>query len=351
LVAGTDPFELLPKIELHCHIEGTLRPDTVVDLARRHGMPLPADPVTDLYQFEDLDGFLAVFWAIKAVIRDRADWARVAYEALADANEHGVVHAELFFNPTRHLGDATLGEIVAGLDEGLRAAELETGATGFLIMDVDRGFGPAVARELAEEVVALRRAGATGAERVIGIGMDSTEIGIDPRTFFDTYALAAAHGLRRCAHQGEDTGADDIRACVEVLGAERIDHGLTVLDDPALVRALVATNVPLTVCPTSNRDIAHFVGDLADHPWPRMREAGLLATINTDNPAMLQTDLAEEYRRVASTFALSWDDVTSIALDAVEAAWLDDTARRDLRRAMRAVVDGAGRSGGRDDGA
>ena len=327
-----DFYDLLPKVELHCHVEGTIRPSTVVDLARAAGRALPVDDPTELYRYTSLDSFLAVFWLVQELLRTPDDWERAARESLVDAAPHGLRYREMFFTPARHLaGGQDLAGIVAGLTRGIEAAEREVGVRAALIADMDRSYGAAVGLELVEALVALRRAG--GAERVLGIGMDSTELGVDLRAFAPATRLAARHGLRVTAHAGEavGVGADNIRVALDDLGAERIDHGIAVVDDAALLRRMAAERVPLTVCPNSNILIANRYPSLADHPLAAMREAGLLATINTDDPAMTDLDLGREYRSVAGALGFSDRAMADFALDGIEGSWLDDADRRSLR--------------------
>lgn len=326
-------LDRLPKVELHCHVEGTMRPQTVVDLARKNGIALPGEDPTTLYRYTSLDTFLEVFWLVQSTLVDRGDWARLAYESIVDGAAHGLVYRETFFTPARHLdAGADLGEIIAGLAEGLAAAEDETGVRAALIADIDRAYGPEAGLELVEQLVELRRRGAPGTERILGIGLDSTELGVDPTTFAPAYELAARWGLRRTSHQGEVTPPTTIAAGLDVLGCERIDHGLSILDDRELTRRVADQRIPLTVCPTSNVRIANAVERLEDHPYPRMRDVGLLATVNTDDPAMIDLDLGSEYRAVAEAFRYDFDTMVAIALDGVEASWLDDDDRRRLRR-------------------
>lgn len=331
----------LPKVELHCHVEGTLRPDTLADLARRNGVPLPRPAKEALYDFDSLDDFLSVFWLGQSTLVSREDWARLAYEAVVDGARAGVVYRESFFTPARHLaGGHPLEDIVAGLDEGLSAGEAETGARCRLIADMDRAFGPDAGLELVERLVELRRTGSPGAERVIGVGMDSTELGVEPASYSRAFESARAAGLRLTAHQGENSPASAIATCVEVLGVERVDHGVPVLDDPELVARLVGDGIPVTVCPTSNVRIANVVQRLEDHPYPRMRAAGLLATLNTDDPAFIDLDLATEYALVADAFGWGWSDLVAIALDGIEASWLEADEKARLRDQVAAVVRG-----------
>ncbi len=333
----SDRFDAIPKVELHCHVEGTVRPSTVVELARKHGRKLPSEDPTELYRFESLDSFLAVFWLVQELIGDRDDWARVAYESIVDAAPHGLRYREMFFTPARHLAAGQpLAEIVAGLTEGIEAAQRETGVRCALICDIDRAYGGAAATELAEGLTGLRRAGS--ADRVIGLGMDSTERGVDPRDFAPAYDLARAAGLRATGHAGEDTGPENIAAALDALDLERIDHGIAIVEDPELMARVADARIPLDVCPTSNVVIANRFPTLADHPFRRMREAGLLVTINTDDPAMTDLDLGAEYRDVAGAMGYTFEEMCAIAIEGIEATWLGDEERRALRASFEREI-------------
>lgn len=168
--------------------------------------------------------------------------------------------------------------------------------------------------------------------------MDSTERGIDPRDFAPAFDLAGRAGLRLTSHAGEDTGADNIAVALDALDISRIDHGLAIMDDFALVERVREARIPLDVCPNSNVLIANKYERLADHPFRRMRQAGLLATLNTDDPAMTDLDLGKEYRSVASALGMSWDEVCAVALDGVEASWLDDGEKAHLRSEFEAAI-------------
>lgn len=332
-----DAYDLLPKVELHCHVEGAIRPDTVVDLAAKNGRPLPTSDPTELYRYHSLDSFLEIFWLVQSLLTDADDWERAAYEYVIDAAPHGLRYAEIFFTPARHLATGQrLSEIVAGLTRGLERAEREAGARCMLVCDVDRAFGPGPAEELVEMAGELRRSG--GAEHLIGIGMDSTERGVDLRTFGRAFAGADRYGFRRTAHAGEDAGPENIEIALDALGAERIDHGLAILSDPALTERVASDRIPLDVCPNSNVLIANAYARLEEHPFRRMREAGLLATLNTDDPAMTALDLGREYRSVAHALAMSWEEMVAVALDGVEATWLDDGEKRAMRASFAAEI-------------
>ena len=336
-----DAFDRIPKVELHCHVEGTVRPATVLELARKAGRPLPVDEPHELYRYTSLDSFLAVFWLVQEVLVDRDDWARIAYESLVDGAAHGLRYREMFFTPARHLAAGQeLGAIVAGLTDGIERAEAETGVRCFLIGDIDKACGPDAGLELVDRLAALRRAGT--ADRVIGIGADSTELGVDMRRFQPAFDAAAGAGFRRTCHAGEAVGVgpENIRIALDVLGAERIDHGIAIVDDPELVTRAAAERIPLTVCPTSNIVIANRYATLAEHPLPAMREAGLLVTINTDDPAMMELDLGLEYRRVGEAFDIDLDALVLLARDGIESTWLDESDRAALRTEFERALDG-----------
>jgi adenosine deaminase len=329
-------LERLPKVELHCHVEGTMRPATVVELADKNGIELPTRDLDVLYRYTSLDTFLDVFWLVQSTLADRDDWARLAYESVVDGAAHGLAYRETFFTPARHLAAGQdLAEIIAGLDEGLAQAERETGVRVMLICAMDRAYGPAAGLAQTQRLVELRRAGSLGTDRVIGIGKDSTELGVDPRDYAEAFALAGREGLRRTSHQGEVTSAANIAYGVDVLGCERIDHGLRIVDDPELMKRFADQRIPLTVCPTSNIVIANAYQRLADHPLPQLRDAGIVATVNTDDPALTDLDLGKEYRSVMEAFGYGWDDMVAIALDGVEATWLDDGDKAALANRVR----------------
>jgi adenosine deaminase len=312
-----------------------MRPATLVELATRSGRALPRTDPDALYRFTSLDDFLDLFWLAQACLETRADWARLAYESVIDGAAHGVVYRESFFTPTRHLvAGQDLADIVLGLEEGLQAGQDETGTRVMLICDMDRAYGGAAGLELVERLIALHRQG--GAERVIGVGMDSTELGIDPAEFAPAYRRAGASGLRLTAHQGENSPPTAIRYDVEVLGVDRIDHGISVLDDPAVADLLVARGIPITVCPLSNVRIANTVGRLEDHPWPRMAAAGLHLTLNSDDPAFIRSNLGEEYAALARAFDFGFETMTQIALAGVEATWLSGSDKAALRARVQA---------------
>ncbi len=334
-----DPFDRIPKVELHCHVEGTVRPATVIELARKAGRPLAVEDPADLYRYDSLDSFLAVFWLVQETLTSREDWARIAYESLIDGAAHGLRYREMFFTPARHLAAGQdLGAIVAGLTEGIEAAEGETGVRCLLVGAMDRAYGPAAGLEFVERLGELRRSGA--GERVIGVGANSTELGVDLAGFAPAFAAARRLGFRRTCHAGEAVGVgpENIAVAIDVLGAERIDHGVAIVEDPALLARVAVERIPLTVCPTSNVVIANRFATLREHPLREIREAGVLVTINTDDPAMMGLDLGQEYQRLGEAYGYDPDDLGRLAVEGIESTWLDETERRSLRLAFEAAL-------------
>lgn len=326
-----DAIDRIPKVELHCHVEGTVRPATVKELAAKAGRPLPVDDLADLYRYDSLDSFLTIFWLVQETLVEPEDWARVAYESLVDGAAHGLRYREMFFTPARHLAAGQdLAGIVAGLTDGIEAAESATGVRCRLIGDMDRAYGPGAGLELVEQLGDLQRSGR--AERVIGIGADSTELGLDLASFAPAFAAARRLGFRRTCHAGEAVGVgpENIRVAIDDLGAERIDHGVAIAEEPSLIARVVAERIPMTVCPTSNVVIANRYRTLAEHPFRSLREAGVLLTINTDDPAMMEQDLGREYRNAAEAFGYDATELGRIAVEGIESTWLDEPDRRAL---------------------
>ena len=340
---GADVHDLIPKVELHCHVEGSVRAATVVELAAKARRPLPVAEPRDLYRYDSLDSFLAVFWLVQALVVDREDWARIAYESLVDAASHGLRYREMFFTPARHLAAGLdLAAIVEGLTDGIELAETETGVRCWLVADIDRAYGPAAGLELVDGLGELRRAGR--AERVIGIGADSTELGVDLASFAPAFDAARSLGFRRTCHAGEAVGVgpDNIRVALDVLGAERIDHGVAIAEDTELMQRAADERIPLTVCPTSNVVIANRYRSIAEHPLLAVINAGVPVTINTDDPAMMEIDLGTEYRRVGEAYGLGVDKLGRIALDGIESTWLDASDRASLTREFEAILERLG---------
>ncbi len=317
----------LPKVELHCHLEGAARPSTIADLARANGVTLPTEDPVELFEFTDLDQFLAVYGVICASLLTADDFRRVTYEALEDAVAANVRYREMFFSPGFPLA---LGIPIETVWDGIRAgvadAHHDLDVKCRIILDFDKPSGPGPAAELVEF------AGRQDRDLLVGVGGDSTERGVDHRAFAPVFARAAELGLHRTFHAGEDGPADNIAAAFDDLGCERIDHGFRLLDDPELTARVADAGVALTVCPISNVVIANVIDDVADHPFARQREAGVLVTVNSDDPGMMGTTICDDYEAVTDRFGYDADTIEDIALGAIDASWAPAEEQVALRR-------------------
>lgn len=324
----------LPKAELHIHIEGTLEPELAFTLAERNGVRLPHPDVASLragYEFEDLQSFLDLYYSCMRVLRTREDFADLAAAYLERAAADGVAHVELFFDPQVHAGNGIAPDtVIDGLLDGLADARERHGITGGLILCFVRDMSVESAQQMLESVA--HRAG-----DLLGVGLDSAEVGYPPSLFEGVFARAAELGLHRVAHAGEEGPPEYVVQALDLLGAERIDHGLRAIEDPPLVARLAADGVPLTMCPLSNVRLK-AVSSLAEHPLPALLEAGVRVTINSDDPAYFGGYVGDNYARVAETFG--WDAATlaAVARNAVEASFAGEGRKAELGRAIDAWV-------------
>ena len=237
--ATVDHVRRLPKVELHCHLEGSARAATVAELARANGVALPVEDPADLFHFTDLEQFLEVYAIVCASLVTADDFRRITYEALEDGARAGVRYREMFFSPgfVLRLG-VPIATVWTGIEAGLADAEVDLDLRCRMILDVDKPSGAAHAADMVAFAAAQDR------DRLVGVGGDSTERGIDHRAFAPAFAEAARLGLRRTMHAGEDGPAANIRVCLEDLGCERIDHGFRLLDDETLTDRVVTDQVP-----------------------------------------------------------------------------------------------------------
>jgi adenosine deaminase len=326
--ATSDHVRRLPKVELHCHLEGAARAATIRDLAAQNDVPFPVADPADLYTFTSLNQFLEIYDVVCRSLRTVDDFHRVTYEALEDGARAGVRYREMFFSPgfVIRLG-VPVTTVWQGIEAGVRDAARDLDITCRMVLDIDKPSGPAHAMEMAQFAGSV-----PDRDLLIGMGGDSVERDIDHASFAAAFEEAARHGLRRTIHAGEDGPVDNIAIAIRTLGCERIDHGFRLLDDPDLTREVVDRQIPLTVCPTSNVVIANVVPDLASHPFRRQRELGVLVTLNSDDPGMMQFDIADEYAAVANAFGYDLEDMEAISLAGIEASWAPEAEKAALRR-------------------
>ncbi len=310
----------LPKAELHLHIEGTLEPELAFELAARNGVELPYADTGELrkaYQFEDLQSFLNLYYELMAVLRTERDFEDLANAYLARAAAQGVRHAEIFFDPQAHTKRGLeLGTVVEGLWRALGNSEANHGISTRLIMCFLRD-------DSAESAMETLRAAEPYLDRITGVGLDSAEVGHPPVKFREVYEAAAALGLRRVAHAGEEGPPAYIAEALDILGVERVDHGLRCMEDPVLVERLVRDRVPLTLCPLSNVRL-RTVDVLADHPLPGMLDAGLMCTVNSDDPAYFGGYAGDNFDAVHQSLDLSEERLRELARNSFLASFLED---------------------------
>jgi adenosine deaminase len=324
----------LPKVELHCHVEGTLRPATVVELAAKHKIVLPTTEVDEIYRYSTIYEFLEIYATVNSTVIDREDFARIAYETLQDGVELGnLKYREMFFNPTLHTARGIpMATVIDGLIDGAKAAETDFGVRCVFIADVYRQDPPEVARQMVEEVLAHRR------PELIGLGMDAAEAPDPPEKFVEAYRVAKAAGLRLTSHCAEDGPAANVTTCLDLLGCERLDHGYHILEDPEVVARCRGEGITFTVCPTSTA-VVYGWPDLTQHPITKMMDAGLRVMLNSDDPTMFHTDIGEEYVRFCGQNNYGPKVVRQLVLQGVDATWCDDVDKAAMRRAFEAEID------------
>ena len=330
----THPLYELPKAELHLHIEGTLEPEMVFALAERNGLELPYKSIDDLrsrLQFTDLQSFLDLYYACSAVLLVEQDFFDLAAAYLRKANSQGLRHIEMFFDAQAHTERGVpVDTVIDGLKRALDDAFTEFGITGGLILCFLRNLPVESAFATLESVAERAAAG-----DLIGVGLDSTEIGYPPEIFELVYARARDLGLHCVAHAGEEAGPEFVEGSLDALKCERIDHGIRSLQNPALVERLRASQIPLTVCPLSTVRLKG-VETMAEHPLPRMLEAGLLVTINSDDPSYFGGYLGDNYIAVQDTFGFSDEAMAALAMNSVAASFAPAARKAELRAEVAA---------------
>nr|WP_246315656.1 adenosine deaminase [Kineococcus aurantiacus] len=315
---------------MHNHLIGAVPARTVLDLARKHGVVVEGGrterTLYDHSSYEDLDEFLRVLDVAGSVVRDVEDFHRVTYETLtAGGAALGVLHREIFLSPPGHPG-VPYRTILDGVLAGARDAETDTGITSRLVVGLNRNDTPSAARELVEQVVEHR------VEEVVGIGLDYSELIGPPARFVEAFRLAGRAGLHRTAHS-ESGPPHHVEVILDVLGGERVDHGYHVVDDERITARCVAERVPFTCTPVSS-DIGRYSGsgDGSHRRIAQMVDAGLLVTIDSDDPPMFGTDAVNDFRALVRALGYGTEQLARFTRNAVEAAWLDDTERADLTR-------------------
>ena len=310
-----------PKAELHIHIEGSLEPELIFELARRNGITLPYADVEALrraYAFTNLQSFLDVYYAGASVLITEDDFDAMAWAYFERAARDNVVHCEIFFDPQTHTARGiAMGTVINGLDKAARRAEAELGLSVRLIL--------CFLRHLSEEdALATFEAAMPYRDKFIGVGLDSSEMGHPPEKFARVFALANEQGLHLVAHAGEEGPPAYIQSALDVLHVERVDHGVRCVEDPQLVARLARERVPLTVCPLSNIKLCVF-DKLDQHNIPALLAARLCVTINSDDPAYFGGYLNDNFLQLFESLPqLTAQDAYTLLRNSFEASFVDD---------------------------
>ncbi len=323
----------LPKAELHLHIEGTLEPELLFELATRNGVETRfpnVDALRAAYDFTDLQSFLDIYYQGAGVLQTAADFRDLTEAYLGRAAADGVRRAEIFFDPQTHTERGiALETVLDGIGAALDRSE-EVGISSGLIL--------CFLRHLSEaEAMATLEAALPHKDRLLGVGLDSSELGHPPEKFAKVFALAREEGLRTVAHAGEEGPPEYIWQALDVLGAERIDHGYRATEDPALMARLATDQVPLTMCPLSNLKL-QVVTDLTEHPLRKMLHAGLKVTVNSDDPAYFGGYVGANYDAAVHALGLEREEVETLARNSLTGSFMDPAELDPLLVAFDAQV-------------
>jgi adenosine deaminase len=312
----------LPKAELHMHIEGSLEPELMFALAQRNNVAIPFDSVEAVraaYSFSNLQDFLDIYYQGANVLQTAADFRDLALAYFDRAAAENVVHAEIFFDPQTHTDRGiSFATVMEGLTAGMDEAEARHGISSRLIL--------CFLRHLDEEAAfATLEQAKPWLARIEGVGLDSSELGHPPAKFARVFAAAAALGLKRVAHAGEEGPPAYVWEALDLLKIDRLDHGNRSLEDPALIERLVRERMTLTVCPLSNLKLC-VVADMEAHPIDAMLRAGLRATINSDDPAYFGGYMNDNFRAAAAGRGLGRKELATLARNSFLGSFLDEAA-------------------------
>lgn len=317
----------LPKVELHLHIEGSLEPQLMFDLAKRNNIAIPFESVEEVaaaYDFSNLQDFLDIYYQGMNVLQTEQDFYDLTAAYLAKMAAQNVRHVEIFFDPQGHTErGVAFATVINGITRALDDGQAKYGITSHIIM--------CFLRHLSEEQ-AFETLGQSKpyAHRIIGVGLDSSEVGHPPSKFARVFAAAREMGMVIVAHAGEEGPPEYVWEALDELRVNRIDHGNRSLEDDALVRRLVKEEMPLTVCPLSNLKLC-VVKDLKDHPLKKMLALGLKATINSDDPSYFGGYMNENYHAITTALALTEEDLLTLAHNSIDASFMTDGRKDELR--------------------
>lgn len=321
---GDEHLREMPKAELHVHIEGTLEPEMMFEMAARNGVRLRYGSVQEVraaYEFTDLQSFLDLYYEATRVLVHERDFYDLALAYVTKAASQGVRHAEIFFDPQAHTERGVAIEtVITGLHRALLEGERRCGVSSHLILCFLRHLSAEAAAETLRQALPYKA-------WFIGVGLDSSEAGHPPDAFEAVFEEAAEHGFHRVAHAGEEGPPEYIRQALDALGAERIDHGVRCVEDPTLVRRLREGQMPLTVCPLSNVRLRVFPS-IQEHPAKRMLREGLRVTLNSDDPAYFGGYVADNFSAVRDGLKFDREDFRTVAENSFLASFLEEGEKR-----------------------
>ena len=319
-------IEGIPKAELHLHIEGTFEPDLMFEIARRNNISINYKSVDELkkaYNFNNLQEFLDIYYAGASVLIYEQDFYDLTWAYLTKVHEQNLVHTEIFFDPQTHTDRGiSFDTVIQGIHSALEDAKEKLGISSQLIMCFLRHLDEVAAFDTLEQALPYK-------EWIAGVGLDSSEMGHPPSKFENVFSKALDEGFITVAHAGEEGPAAYVWEAINLLKISRIDHGNRSLEDDQLIKHIAEKQIPLTVCPLSNLALK-VVEDLKDHPMLQLMEAGLMVTINSDDPAYFGGYMNENYIQIAAALNLSKKQITDLAKNSFKASFLSDVKKEKL---------------------
>ena len=334
-MANRTLIRALPKAELHLHLEGTVDPESLAELSRRHDAnPLTVAQATRLYEYADFNGFLMAFKAVTQRLLTPEDFELITYRMIERLHEEGVAHAEVYVSVgVVHWRHQEFEPLFEGMERGRVRGERDFGVSILWIFDAVRHFGVEAAKQVFELAVRHKE------RNVIGIGIGGDEVRGPAQEFRDLYRYAADNGLRLTAHAGESAGPESIWAALNI-GAERLGHILSAIRDPELIEILAQRQIPVEICLSSNLRTG-CLPKLEQHPVRQLFDSGLLVTLNTDDPAMFHTSLSREYELAQDDFGFTDEHVRELARNSLEASFLPAELKVTLLQKFDEVVEGS----------
>ena len=324
----------LPKVELHLHIEGTLEPEMMFQLAQRNQIELPfASPqeVKAAYEFTNLQSFLDIYYQGENVLIEEQDFYDLTWAYLLKCQQDNVIHTEIFFDPQTHTARGIqFDTVISGIDRALKDGREQLGITSRIIMCFLRHLDEESAFEVLEMALAHK-------DKIIGVGLDSSELGHPPEKFERVFSKAREEGFLTVAHAGEEGPVSNIYNSLELLNVSRIDHGVRCADDEHLVKQLAESKMPLTVCPLSNTKLKVF-DEMSEHNIVDLLRRGLCVTINSDDPAYFGGYMTDNFLAVAESHPLSFDELAQFTRNAIEASFITDAEKRVLHEKLKGFV-------------